>query len=747
MYRIFIITLFFVSFQLQSQESLEPLGINPKLVREYKMSQAQVSRSLNNNYIYSIDTIKLPFKDDFSIDKFKKFDAKPGDANVIDTLFHKILIAGVPDVDTAIFMLDTTYNYQYTLIGTSPDTFQIDTIALPSMGMRTICDLDVYPIVCVTVPVWSPYNTDDTLGTVASPDNIYYVLPPDIIQDSARVYFVSATDTNSLWQDNFAFRNNDYGINPPTNGVVTFDGLNENGYPYNFTSPTAYGLADYLTSKPIFLNINSSGNTATLSDSLYLSFYYQAEGLGDKPETSDSLIVQFWSPNDNKWFSVWNTPGERLDTNYKQVMIPILDAKYLKAGFKFRFANYATLSGSFDHWHIDYVFLTSFRAFNDTIRDDVAFQYPVRTLLKDYTAMPWKHYKIDPLNSMLDSLAVRQRNNSSTGKLIGSNNLEISYNGISQLIVNNPATPSIGGSTNFETKFNIPPSYFFDTTMIDTNAAFDILIRHTTTPDKCRLNDTVKLIQAFWDFYSYDDGTAEAAYGVQGLGLLFPEIAMKYNLVNGDSIKSVFMHFTPSAYNMNSSNFLITIWDDNAGRPNSIIYQNTGTDVPRYNLGTNGFYEYPLDSNFYLNAGKYYIGIVQVTADRINFGFDRNINKSSKLFYKTSGAWNTSGFEGNIMVRPSFVFQRDYLTRQKEIEIKTTTIFPNPTNSTINFSSDINLYNYTLHIIDLSGKVIYHGKARNRFDVSNYQSGIYFVKLVHNDTRKIKVAKFVKSNN
>jgi hypothetical protein len=99
------------------------------------------------------------------------------------------------------------------------------------------------------------------------------------------------------------------------------------------------------------------------------------------------------------------------------------------------------------------------------------------------------------------------------------------------------------------------------------------------------------------------------------------------------------------------------------------------------------------------------------------------------------------------MVRPSFVFQRDYLTRQKEIEIKTTTIFPNPTNSTINFSSDINLYNYTLHIIDLSGKVIYHGKARNRFDVSNYQSGIYFVKLVHNDTRKIKVAKFVKSNN
>ena len=49
--------------------------------------------------------------------------------------------------------------------------------------------------------------------------------------------------------------------------------------------------------------------------------------------------------------------------------------------------------------------------------------------------------------------------------------------------------------------------------------------------------------------------------------------------------------------------------------------------------------------------------------------------------------------------------------------------------------------------MDLSGKVVYNGKAHNRIDVSSYQSGIYFVKLIHNDTSKIKVAKFVKSNN
>lgn len=737
-----------ISLNSVGQESLEPLGINPKLVREYKMSQALVSRSVNNKYIYAIDTIKLPFTDDFSGDFFKKFDAKPSDGNVTDTLFHTILNAGIPDVDTAAFMLDTTYNYRYTPTAT-PDSFQIDTIPLPSMGMRTICDLSFYPITCVSVPVWPPYNTDDTVGTGVSPDNIYLAIPPDVVQDSAKVYFVAATDTVSLWQDNYAYRNNDYPINPPTIGVATFDGLNENGYPYNFTSPTASGQADYLTSKPIFLNLNSVGSPALLSDSLYLSFYYQAEGLGDVPETSDSLVVEFWSPTDAAWSAVWGTAGESLDSSFKHVMIPILDNKYLQAGFKFRFKNYATLSGSFDHWHIDYVYLSSFRSFDDTVRDDVAMQYPLRTLLKEYTAMPWKHFKQDPTNSMLDSITVEQRNNSRTGKLIGFNNLEISYEGTSQLLVNNPATPSINGFTDFETKFGLPAGYFFDTTMVDTNAAFDISVSHTTTPDNLRLNDTVKLRQDFFDFYSYDDGTAEAAYGVQGLGLIFPEIAIEYNLVNGDSIKSVFMHFSPSAFNMSNSSFKITIWDDNAGRPGSIIFQNQGDDVPRYNLGTNGFYEYPLDSKFFLNAGKYYIGIVQNTTDRINFGFDRNIDKSLKLFYKTSSSWITSGFLGNIMVRPSFDFERDYLVGQKELitEVEKISVFPNPAQSILNFASDIAFYNYTAIITDLSGKVVYSGKAKSKLDVSSYQSGIYFVKLVHNDNGTIKVAKFVKSNN
>src|SRR5450432_4266978 len=63
----------------------------------------------------------------------------------------------------------------------------------------------------------------------------------------------------SLWLDHQAFVNNQYGNNPPSYGVVTLDGLNENGRPYDSTSFTfnAVGGADTLTSQPIALGFNS----------------------------------------------------------------------------------------------------------------------------------------------------------------------------------------------------------------------------------------------------------------------------------------------------------------------------------------------------------------------------------------------------------------------------------------------------------------------------------------------------------
>ena len=93
---------------------------------------------------------------------------------------------------------------------------------------------------------------------------------------------------SNLWVDNYVFINRDYGINPITIGVATFDGLNENGRAYNMTLiATDSENADTLTSQKIDLS-----NT----DSVYFMFYYQPQGNGNDPQLTDSLILEFALP-------------------------------------------------------------------------------------------------------------------------------------------------------------------------------------------------------------------------------------------------------------------------------------------------------------------------------------------------------------------------------------------------------------------------------------------------------------------
>ena len=153
------------------------------------------------------------------------------------------------------------------------------------------------------------------------------------------------------WEDSFARINSTLALSPPTIGVATLDGLNEEGYPYQF-SENSYGLADVLTSLPI----NLAGLTA--DNNVHLHFRYQGGGRGNSPEEQDSLMVEFLAPGggDDAWFQVWSIPGEET-AGFTSVFIPVDDPLYLTDGFKFRFRNYSTLAGNLDHWHVDYVFL------------------------------------------------------------------------------------------------------------------------------------------------------------------------------------------------------------------------------------------------------------------------------------------------------------------------------------------------------------------------------------------------------
>ena len=734
-----IITVLFLSLTsfFYAQEGLEPLYYNQELIQQIGLDE----RSIDQLYIYEIDTIHIPFKDDFSADLFKKFEATPNAPNVTDTVFYAALNGALPLPDTIAFSTDTTYRFNVTLVPPN-DSVVRDTIALPST-MITVCDINTFPVNCSTITVWPGYNEIDSVATPINPDITAFLSNPEVIQDSAQVFFVGATDTLSLWQDQFAFRNDHYGVNPPTIGVATLDGLNAEGYPYDFSSSTASGLADKLTSKPLYLGTDKFGNPLAPIDSIYMSFYYQPQGNGNTPEFEDSLVLEFWAPDSNDWYSIWKDTGSATKA-FQQVMIPIKDPKFIKNGFKFRFKNYGSIAGSFDHWHIDYVRLSANRTINDTIESDVAFQDPLFSSLNEYSAIPWTHYKWDPDFFTKDSIVVNQRNNDVVGRLVSNNEISVLYNnGIVHTIVN-PNTPSIGGRTDFITDFpfNVDP-YIYDTTVTDTCPSFQVQITHRTTPDQCRTNDTLRLNQHFNDFYAYDDGTAEAAYGVQGASA---KIAVQFDILQPDSLKSVFMHFSPSAFDVSGDPFFLTVWDDQAGVPGNIIFQNAATSRPQYNIGENGFYEYILEETT-LVSGRYYVGWQQTTSDRLNIGFDRNTVNNQRTYYNL-GSWIQSGQAGTIMVRPAFVSDKDNLVGlyeevSEEVSFK---LFPNPFDQYIYIDNNGKPLNHQLNIFDLNGrKLASFTLNSDLINMESYDSGMYLLEFIDITTKARTFKKVLKN--
>ncbi len=235
---------------------------------------------------------------------------------------------------------------------------------------------------------------------------------------------------SARWIGKSAFVNNAFGYLPPNQGVVTFDALDSTGNVYSTASATA-SVADRLTSQPIRLDSLISGTTKKAlspADSLYLSFYYQPQGVGNAPESTDSLILDFKYPTGDSvyrtsdsswqpeyiWKTVWKTPGMSLDTFHSiygkyfvQVMIPIRDTALFYRGFQFRFYNYVSIADNStpswktntDEWNVDFVYLNRNRSAGDTTYKRLAFSGTHPSFIKNYTSMPYAQYRADPTNS------------------------------------------------------------------------------------------------------------------------------------------------------------------------------------------------------------------------------------------------------------------------------------------------------------------------------------------------------------
>lgn len=589
------------------------------------------------------------------------------------------------------------------------------------------------------------------------------------------------------WADNTAFVNTDFALNPPTIGVVTLDAVNEYGELYSGSGFYSFD-ADTLTSQPIRLDsVFYSGNQAVRKgDSVYLSFYYQPQGRGFMPATTDSLILEFHSPLEMdtvygvtdttinpRWRNIWAVPGGiEIDSFakvnkgrwFRQVLIPITDsALYFQKGFRFRFRNIASLATSSqpdwqsncDQWNIDLVRLDIHRNMNDTTIEDIAFADKAPSLLQNYYAMPYHQYTKRYIDEMKSDYELRIANLDRYPQNLqyemnvrkDSNEPYYTYSGESYSIL--PFLtygyldwPAI---TNPEVKFfyglGAPSSVVFHS-------------MHFITTDeqmKYRQNDTIWFTQVFGNYYSYDDGTAEAGVGLNGSAGSY---AVKFKLNMADTIYGVQIYFNQTSNTTEDEYINIKVWNDNKGAPGSVIAELINV-TPEYSGNLNQFATYRFTEPVLLNSSTtpgliFYVGWSQTSHNNLNVGLDRYTDSHDKRYYNVSGFWQQSDslHAGSLLLRP-IVGLANPLSLPEDNNINSFSVFPNPvSNGMIRINlpdswKEINESMISVDLFDTTGKVLLRTGFAENVHLPSGLHGLYLLKINNAINGKVLTGKIL----
>jgi hypothetical protein len=536
------------------------------------------------------------------------------------------------------------------------------------------------------------------------------------------------------WSDTCAFINTGFPIDPPTIGVATLDGLRADGYPYNFNDEFSYGSADTLTSLPIDLS------TLTATDQVFLSFFYQGGGMGNNPDLGDSLIVEFYSPfGAGQWTQVWTSPEVFPTDTFEQIFIGISTPDYLLDGFQFRFRNFGTLSGAFDHWHIDYVQLDAGVDSSNVIFDEVSMQFPIRTMLNEYTAMPLTHFAANASSNMASSIAVQERNLGNDENIVTSYSVT-KEDGSAQVFNAVDFNTALNANSSFTRTINLN-GFTYNVTPDDTCSYFDV--KTYINPTDARLqNDTATLRQYFYNYYAYDDGTAERGYSNSAAGGM---IATKFRAEVTDSLLGLFVYWLPTGVNVSSETFLLRAWSDGGTTPGAELGENYNYHHPAfYQHGENYFSYYAYDNPIAV-TGNFYVGWVQSGSVGLPVGNDKSGNTNvTKVFYNNGfdQPWQQSSINGSLMIRPVFKSGKSSVWNSiAELTSENPSVYPNPFSNSFTVEGLHENSSYQISILSSTGQLLeannYSHVSRAEVHNSALPAGIYFIQITNNSTQEI----------
>ena len=301
-----------------------------------------------------------------------------------------------------------------------------------------------------------------------------------------------------------------------------------------------------------------------------------------------------------------------------------------------------------DQWHIDYVYLNANRAKTDTVRPDITFVNRAPSILKDYMQMPARQFTN---TSLTDTLYMTISN-------LNNNINNISYRYVVKEVGGPYTYTKLGGDYDIQPfitngyhdwPFHSKPALDFTLPALTSDSSvFEIthMIGINGWADLNVPNDTVKQLQKFYNYYAYDDGSAEAGYGLAGIGSRF---AYRFSLNQPDTLGAVKMFFNQTFSAPSSRYFYLMVWETLL--PEKVIYKSTRLR-PYFSDSLNKFHTYFIEDTILKLSGTFYVGWQQITDEVLNLGFDMNTDASAQMFYNTEGGWEPTVYHGSVMMQP-----------------------------------------------------------------------------------------------
>lgn len=538
---------------------------------------------------------------------------------------------------------------------------------------------------------------------------------------------------------------NNYIFNPPSYGVAYFDGLKYNGNSYDSINVTARGTTDKLTSAPINLaNYNNS-------DSLYLHFYWTVKGLGEEPDsTQGDRLALYLKDSNNNFVKKWEMNKFKTinKATFEHVSIKISSAlgeNFLHKGFQFKFETTGRMTGIFDIWGIDYIYIGRNSTRATPFFNDQTFGQELGSMLKNYSSMPYEHFIQNPDKELKDTIASTFLNNFAQLGNTNSMRFDIFENNTNVSLATASLTEIVNGiypnslklfflKSNITFLASAPTNPYFLTSTLTLRNDLDNSdgkgINYTQ-------NNTISYQTRFDNYYAYDDGSAES---VLSRNVKNGYVAMKFNTFNKDTLRQIAIQLNRSKTALTNRPISIMVWKKLPNLRNAnpfdpdILYKST--HLLKYSNFVDGFSVINLDtreSPLVIVEGEFYIGYQQITDEEVIVGFDKNsVYPTSNLFYSDNGVWKDFSKEnpeskGSMMMRPVFGNYTVPPLSIKKVDFKKAdiSVFPNPANEKIYFIESIE----KVQIFDILGNKILTASNVQEIDTNEFQNGIYFLNI------------------